>query len=456
MGVVHSNKEVSDTKIRCGETFRVTLSLTASPDIESHPTDIVLLLDRSGSMAGSPLDHLKLGAKKFISILDEATDGAHDGHIGFGSRIGIVSFATTATQNTPLITSVEELNEAVEALSAGGSTNHADAFTHAMQLFDETSTNAKVIVLFTDGKTTAGPPPTPIAEAAKAQGVTIYCIGLRGSKGLDDAALIAWASEPASAYVAITPNEGELEDIFADLAHNIAKPGATEIVVRDTISPCFRVQSVETPTKGTAKKVDDTSVLWEIEALGVRGSEGASLTFTVEHIGPCTGLIEVNRSVSYQDHEGNEVVFPSPKIEVRCDEPTPPECPDAVEITIGGCTDTVEYNAGDLQLDDLGRILLLDVKLKNVCPHKRVALAVILTEVDAKDEEHPRGTKTMVIPAHTGSVCRDVTVRCIRFVLPEELDVSGTPGGICNERHFLARFIAHYIDSDFTCCRTTV
>lgn len=291
-GVVHSNKEVSDTKIRCGETFRVTLSLTASPDIESHPTDIVFLLDRSGSMAGSPPDHLK--------------------------------------------------------------------------------------------------------------------------------------------------------------------PGATEIVVRDTISPCFRVQSVETPTKGTAKKADDTSVLWEIEALGVKGSEGASLTFTVEHIGPCTGLIEVNRSVSYQDHEGIEVVFPSPKIEVRCDEPTPPECPDAVEITIGGCTDTVEYNAGDLQLDDLGRILLPDVKLKNVCPHKRVALAVILTEVDAKDEEHPRGTKTMVIPAHTGSVCRDVAVRCIRFVLPEELDVSGTPGGICNERHFLARFIAHYIDSDFTCCRTTV
>ena len=257
MGVIHSNKEVSDTQIRCGETVHVTLSLTASPDIESHPTDIVLLLDRSGSMAGSPLDHLKREGEKFISILDEATDGA-------------------------------------------------------------------------------------------------------------------------------------------------------------------------------------------------------TLTFTVEHIGPCTGLMEVNRSVSYHDHEGNEVVFPSPRIDVRCDEPTPHECPDPVEITVEGCTDAVEYNAGDLVLDALGRILQLNVTLKNVCPYKRVALAVILTEVDATDEEHPRGTKTLVIPAHAGSVCRDVTVRCIPFVLPEELDVSGTTTGICNERHFRARFIAHYIDSDYTCCRATV
>lgn len=57
-------------------------------------------------MAGSPLANLKNRANKFIDIIDEATDGAHDGHIGFGSRIGIVSFSSTATQDTQLITSV--------------------------------------------------------------------------------------------------------------------------------------------------------------------------------------------------------------------------------------------------------------------------------------------------------------------------------------------------------------
>lgn len=71
--------------------------MTAAPDILTNPTDIVLVLDRSGSMEGSALASLKAGAKAFIDIIDEATDSAHDGQIGSGSRIGIVSFASTST-----------------------------------------------------------------------------------------------------------------------------------------------------------------------------------------------------------------------------------------------------------------------------------------------------------------------------------------------------------------------
>ena len=64
----------------------VIINITASPDISSNPTDIVLVLDRSGSMAGSPLANLKNGAKKFIDIIDEATDSSQDGNIGSGLR----------------------------------------------------------------------------------------------------------------------------------------------------------------------------------------------------------------------------------------------------------------------------------------------------------------------------------------------------------------------------------
>ena len=199
MGVSNSNKELSTQNLDCGDRFTVKLSLTAEPDIVSNPTDIVLILDRSGSMAGSPLANLKNGAKKFVEIIDQATDGSQDGQFGFGSRIGIVSFSNTAVQNTQLITSVAGLNAAIDSLTAGGSTNHADAFTKAMQLFDPASANAKVMVMFTDGVTTAGPPPTPVALAAKAQGVIIYCIGLSGNGGLDQQALEDWASSPASA-----------------------------------------------------------------------------------------------------------------------------------------------------------------------------------------------------------------------------------------------------------------
>ena len=437
MGITNSNKELSAARIDCGGSFQVKLSLTAAPDIVSNPTDIVLILDRSGSMAGSALANLKNGAKAFIDIIDEATDGTQDGQIGSGSRIAVVSFASTATQDTQLITSVADLKAAVDALTAGGSTNHADAFTKASELLAAPSTNARVMVMFTDGETTVGPDPSPIAAAARAAGVIIYAIGLSGRGGVDVSALEDWASKPASSYVAITPDDAELEELFKDLARNIAKPGATDVVVTDTVSPCFRITSVAMPTKGTASLLDAETVQWQIDELGVSQSEGAVLEFTVQHIGSCSGTVEVNESISYDDAEGNVVSFPSPELDVDCDIIIRPEiCPEPVELTVDGCEDMLEFDAGDLGMESLGRIVQLSVTLKNVCPHRRVALAAILTEVDDHGLEYKRGMKTVLVPAHTKESCRDVTVRCIKFVLPESLDVSGSTSSICNARNF--------------------
>ncbi len=453
MGITYSNKEVNTDSISCGGSFAVTLSLAASPDIVSNPADIVLILDRSGSMAGSPLANMKNGAGKFIDIIDEATDGTRDGQIGGGSRIAVVSFADTATQDTGLITSVADLKAAVTSLTAGGSTNHADAFEKALQLFPAGTANQKVMVMFTDGVTTAGGDPNTVATEAKAQGVTIYCIGLSGNGGIDENALDDWASDPSSSYVAITPDDTELENLFEDLANNITKTGATNIVLRDTVASCFRITSLINPIVGSATMVDSNTVEWNIPALGVSGSEGAALQFNVQHVGQCTGTVPVNESVSYSDTEGNVVTFPSPEIDVDCGVVVIPEsCPVAVDISADGCSDTIEFDAGNIILESTGRILQLDVTVQNVCPNKRLALAVILNETDPEGNEYRRGMKTMTVPAHTEATCRDVTVRCIKFILPDDLNVSGTDAGSCNLRTFNAKIFSHYIDSDFECC----
>ena len=107
-----------------------------------------------------------------IDIIDEATDGTRDGQIGSDSRIAVVSFADTASKDTQLITSVSDLKAAVDALTAEGNTNHADAFTKASELLSGSS-NAKVMVMFTDGETTVGPNPSPFAAAARAAGTII-------------------------------------------------------------------------------------------------------------------------------------------------------------------------------------------------------------------------------------------------------------------------------------------
>ena len=455
MGVTNSNKVINTDRILCDGALRVTLALTAAPDIVSNPTDIVLVLDRSGSMTGSPLANLKLGANTFIDLIDEATDSTQDGQIGSGSRMGVVSFSSTAVANTQLITSVDDLKAAVDGLSAGGSTNHADAFAKATQLFDPASPNAKVMVLFTDGNTTIGAPPAPVAAAARAQGIIIYCIGLIGSDGLDISALNNWATDPDASHVAVTPDAADLEELFAELAANISKPGATDIVIDEVVNPDFVITSISSPTKGSATMLDAHSLRWNIAQLGVTASESATLDFFIRHVGQQPGTKLVNESITYSDQEGNVVSFPKPTVSVECDIVVHPEpCPEPVDLTVEGCQDSVLVDLGDVYLGSQGRIIQMDVTIQNVCPGKRVALAAILTEVDQDGMEHQRGMKAFTIPAHSAPVCRDVLVKCIKFVVPEDLNVSGT--AMCSPRKFKARFLANNIDTDYRCCESTI
>ena len=458
MGITNSNKVINTERIDCDGSLKVTLALTAAPDIISNPTDIALVLDRSGSMTGAPLASMKTGAKTFIDIISEATGGQHSGAIGSGSHIGIVSFADTAIQSTQMITSVGTLKNAVDSLVAGGSTNHADAFTKAIELFDSNSGNAKVIVMFTDGNTTAGAPPAPVAAAARAQGITIYCIGLVGSDGVDVNTLNEWATDPNASHVAVTPDAAELEELFAELAANISKIGATNIVVDEIVNSDFAITSILTPNVGTATMLNDTSLRWSIPELGVTAPESAALEFFVRHVGENPGTKLVNESITYTDNEGNQVIFPDPTVAVECDVVVnPEECPVPVDLVAEGCLDSIVVDMGDTYLESLGRIIQMDVTVKNVCPGKRVALAVILTEVDENGMEYQRGMKAITLPAHSFPTCRDVLVKCIKFVVPETLDVSGgSTQAMCNPRSFKARFIAHNIDSDFRCCESVV
>ena len=189
--------------------------------------------------------------------------------------------------------------------------------------------------------------------------------------------------------------------------------------------------------------------------MGVTSSESATLDFLIQHVGQQSGTKLVNESITYSDQEGNVVSFPKPTVSVECDIVVHPEkCPDPVNLNVEGCRDSVLVDQGDVYLESQGRIIQMDVTIKNACPGKRVALAAILTEVDQGGMEHQRGMKAVTIPAHSFPVCRDVLVKCIKFVVPEDLSVSG--GAMCSPRKFKARFLANNIDTDFRCCESVV
>ena len=455
LGIISSNKETDVQYIKSGDNFKVKISLSAEPEILNKPAEIVLLLDKSKSMVGESFENMKYGAETFIDFLDEATDGAVDKSLN-KTNVAIISFSDYADVDIGLTNDVSTIKEAFKKIQIGQNTNHFAAFSKAFELLNHETKKDKIIVMVTDGQTTIGPDASDMVDTIKKSGIKIYCMGInnKNNNSVNKDVLRKWCSDPDKNYFYLAINEKYIVKKLEEIAVDISKPGAKNVIIDEKVNSDFSITEVIAPEKGSALITGFDSIKWKIDSLGNKNAEEAVLEFTVKHLGKNTGKLAVNKSIHYTDIYGNKVNFPSPEIFIDGNvEYLPEECPSPVEIEIDCCKDSFEYDIGEMNMESLGRILQLDLTLKNICPEKRVALAVILSEVDSEGAEHKRGLKTAVIPAHHQQMCKDIKIKCMKFVLPEELDVSGgCPYSLCNKRHFKARVIFHYIDHDFECC----
>lgn len=452
MGITASSYTLFPNTISCCGEVEGILSLSAGPDIVSNPADIVLVLDCSGSMEGEPFQAMKAGTKAFIDIMDRSTDEKQDGNIGGGSQIAIVSFARSAVKETGFLTNTAELKTAVDNLTITGGTNHTDAFTKAYELFDPTTTHQKIMVMFTDGQSTSGGSAVPITTLAKENGVIIYCIVLKGLFGTDVPAASLWVSSPATSFLSIAPTTAELEEIFAELAANISKAGATEILMQGLVSDDFILTELLPPDKGTVQMLDAHSFRWNIAKLGASTIEGASLRFRLKHIATTSGEKAPMKEILYSDAENNLVTFPVRKVFTDCTEEIDASpCPPVVTLTMDDCQDFLSYDLGNFIWQNAGRILECSLTLRQICPNRTTALALILTEIDDEGKSRPRGFQTFTVPAHHAGGCRDIRVKSIRFVLPEDSDTACRSCRLCKKRRFKMQVIAHAVESDFSC-----
>jgi Flp pilus assembly protein TadG len=123
---------------------------------QKRDVEIMMILDRSGSMAGIKIEDLKTAAKNFLTFFVQTQ--AQD-------RVGLVSFGYTVAVDRALGTDfVAPMNAAIDKLIAFGATNMEDAFEQAggpKGLPDQTTLPAgslfrqQFVVFFSDGMPTA-------------------------------------------------------------------------------------------------------------------------------------------------------------------------------------------------------------------------------------------------------------------------------------------------------------
>jgi hypothetical protein len=131
-------------RVKVGD--KVNVSLTVFGDgaaLMQKPIDVVLLMDRSGSMAGARLTQAKKAANNFIDVIQNGTN----------NQEGLVSFSTATTKDQSLTTDHPKTKGKVNNLNADGWTQMRRGLYEAIT---DVRTNGragavKAVILLTDG-----------------------------------------------------------------------------------------------------------------------------------------------------------------------------------------------------------------------------------------------------------------------------------------------------------------
>ena len=151
-GIVALAGNLSQEKVLLGKEGRVSLSLTMTADDvidfaggDESPVDLVIVLDRSGSMKGLKIDDAKDAIHRLLSTLSA------------GDRIALVSYSNRVTRHSNFmkVTPANRvyLRSMIDTISAGGGTNLGGGLKESIDLFLGSKTDGRMgkVILISDG-----------------------------------------------------------------------------------------------------------------------------------------------------------------------------------------------------------------------------------------------------------------------------------------------------------------
>lgn len=142
---------------------------TVHPRETSRVRDVVMVLDVSGSMSGTPINETRKAAVKFVQTVLEQD-----------ASIGIVTYDTYAAKMCDFTKNQDYLISTVESISTGSRTNMEAGLRTAEEMFGVSEAKKKIIVLMSDGLPNEGCSKSELIEYAnrlKENGYLIYTLG---------------------------------------------------------------------------------------------------------------------------------------------------------------------------------------------------------------------------------------------------------------------------------------
>jgi len=150
-------------------------SKTFSPEEVARTTfverDIVVVIDRSGSMLGQKFLDLQRAMLTFVNTIKAAN---------LQTRVGLASYSSFATEDVPLTTDLNQATLAMSRMPVAGFTSISrgmEAGANIMKLARSGDIIERSMIVMTDGLHNTGPEPEPVAIALANKGIVIHTIG---------------------------------------------------------------------------------------------------------------------------------------------------------------------------------------------------------------------------------------------------------------------------------------
>ncbi len=171
--------------------------------------DVVLVVDRSGSMKGQKFSELQAAVRVFTTTLESTPVEEH---------VGLASYSDEATEDVALTARLSEISRGVERLSVGGFTSISRgmvAGAHVLQKGRDDQYVERTLIVMTDGQHNRGPEPSEVASDLAGDGVTIHTITFGAGADVQRMREVALIGGGRHFHAA---NGSELEQVYREIA----------------------------------------------------------------------------------------------------------------------------------------------------------------------------------------------------------------------------------------------
>lgn len=254
-------RTAAPARISLGETVSVTLRVTGTCGGATRAaSDIMLVIDQSGSMAGAALDAAVAAAGVFL----DATDFAYD-------QVGVVGFSSEAKLLSGLTTDRAVLDAALGRLVAEGGTDIAAGVDEARHVYKNPGHRpdaTRVIVVMTDGRNNAGGAIAVLAaRLAKVEGARVFTIGF--GSDVDLVTLGRMASNTSDSFHA--PTRAELLALYGAIARRLSADLLfTGLTVTDTLATNMRYADASGQPRPDRSGL---TMVWDLSFVPLAGAE---------------------------------------------------------------------------------------------------------------------------------------------------------------------------------------